>query len=307
MFPLQAQTITHEEIVARKDSTIAAIQSFAQDVINDPTAALHGLLERSVEFGLKLLAAILLYIVGIWLIRRIKKRAVKLLTKKGTDQAIISFANSFIGIALTVLLIVVTVGTLGINTSSIAALLAAGGMAIGIALSGTVQNMAGGLMITVFKPFKHGDLIKAQGTLGTVSEITIVATTLKTSDSRSVIIPNGILFNGTIDNYTRIGLRRIDWTLSLEYGTNADDAIRIISEMVKSDVRVLNAATAGAADVFVALDSLGDNAINFIVKAWVKEPDYWPVFYEMNKRFYTELQQQGFSFPFPQLDVHLTK
>lgn len=175
-----------------------------------------------------------------------------------------------------------------------------------MALSGTVQNFAGGLMILVFKPFKHGDLINAQGTLGTVSEISIVNTTLKTGDSRSVIIPNGILFNGTIENYTRAGLRRIDWTISLSYGTSADDAISSISAIVKSETRILDSSTKGADNMLVALSNLGESSIDFIVKAWVKEPDYWPVFYEMNKRFYTELQQQRFSFPFPQMDVHLS-
>ena len=306
MLLLQIQNpIKEEELVNRADSARAAFQQFAEMLAADPGTALQNLGRHAVQFGLKLLAAILIYIVGAWLIRRIKRWLGRVFERKHTDKAMASFISSFVSIALTVLLIIVTIGTLGVNTTSIAALLAAGGMAIGMALSGTLQNFAGGLMIMAFKPFKAGDYIEALGYAGFVNEVTIVGTHLTTFDNRKVVLPNGALSNGNVVNYSSFPLRRIDLPVSMAYGTDAAACKEKILEIVREDERILDAATPGAADPFVALQKLGDSSVTFIVRVWVKGEDFWPVSFDLSERIYTGLPQAGFQFPFPQLDVHV--
>ena len=221
------------------------------------TELMSELLDKAVSFGLKLLAALAIYFVGAWAIRKIKGIVTRIFERKNTDAAIASFVQSIISIALTILLIIITIGAVGIDTTSLAALLAGGGMAIGMALNGTVQNFAGGIMIIAFKPFKAGDYIQAQGFEGTVSEVSIVSTKLTTVDNRSIIIPNGILSNGTINNYSQNQLRRLDWTVNAEYGTSAEDAKKVLMELLENDDRILNTAKGAPADPFVALSLLG--------------------------------------------------
>ena len=199
----------------------AELAAVAEKIATTPTNELIGdFLEKAISFGVKVLAAILIYLIGAWLIKKIKGMLKRIFDKKGTDAAIASFTMSIVSIALTIVLIIVTIGTLGIDTTSFAALLAGGGMAIGMALNGTVQNFAGGIMILIFKPFKSGDYIEAQGFAGTVSEVTITSTKLTTVDNRIIIIPNGALSNGTINNYSDQKFRRVDLTVDVEYGTS---------------------------------------------------------------------------------------
>ena len=194
--------------------------SFAETLATDPEAALHQLVHDGIEFGLKVLAALAIYIVGAWIIRRVKKAQKKRFERRHTDPTLASFTQSFTSVVLTVLILVLAISALGINTTSLAALLAAGGMAIGMALSGTLQNFAGGIMLLAFKPFRVGDFIEAQGYSGTVTELTIVSTHITLPDNRRVIMPNGVLSNGSINNYTRNPLRRIEWNIGFAYGAD---------------------------------------------------------------------------------------
>ena len=306
MFPLQIQNpISEEELVSKADSTRAAFQQFTEMLAADPGTALQQLGQKLVQFGLKILAALLIYIIGAWIIRRIKRGMQRIFEKRQTEKAMSTFISSFVSIVLTIVLIVIIVSTLGVNTTSIAALLAAGGMAIGMALSGTLQNFAGGLMIMAFKPFKAGDYIEAQGYAGTVTDVTIVGTHLLTFDNRKVILPNGALSNGNIVNYSSFPLRRIDITVSLAYGTDAAACIAKLTEIVREDPRFLDESTPGAKDPIIAVQKLDSSSVNFLIRAWVKTPDYWPAWFDLNERVYTELPQAGFRFPFPQLDVHV--
>lgn len=287
------------------DSLKNATTTIVEEIQKDPSAFVQSLGEQALHFGLKVLAALVIYIIGAWLIRRVKNAVRKIFSKRDTEPTLASFAMSFVSILLYVLLALVTIGTLGINTTSLAALLAAGGMAIGMALSGTVQNFAGGIMILVFKPFKAGDYITAQGYSGTVQEVSIVSTKILTVDNRVVVLPNGTLSNGNIDNYSAKPLRRVDWTVSVEYGSDADACISAIKDILSSDERILDAGTPGAADPFVAVSSLNSNDISFTVRVWVKGDDYWGVFFDGNKALYTELPKHGFSFAYPHMDVKI--
>ncbi len=269
------------------------------------TDLLSELLDKAVSFGLKLLAALAIYLIGAWAIRKIKGMIARIFERKSTDAAIASFVQSIVGIALTILLIIVTIGAVGIDTTSIAALLAGGGMAIGMALNGTVQNFAGGIMLIAFKPFKAGDYIQAQGFEGTVSEVNIVSTKLTTTDNRCIVIPNGALSNGTINNFSHNKLRRVDWTVNVEYGSSVEETKKVLLNIMNADKRILNTENIGPADPFVALSSLSDSSIVFVMRAWVKAEDYWEVNFDINEKIYNELPAHGIQFPFSQLDVHV--
>lgn len=269
------------------------------------TELVSELIDKAVAFGLKLLAAIAIYLIGAWAIRKVKGVVERIFERKQTDAAIASFVQSIISIALTVVLIIITIGAVGIDTTSIAALLAGGGMAIGMALNGTVQNFAGGIMIIAFKPFKAGDYIQAQGFEGTVTEVNIVSTKLTTVDNRSIIIPNGALSNGTVNNFSHNNLRRIDWTVNLEYGTSMEDAKKVLLSIMENDSRILNVVKGAPADPFVALNILSDSCIKLTVRGWVKSADYWDVNFDINEKIYSELPKNGINFPFPQMDVHV--
>ena len=197
------------------------------------------------------------------------------------------------------------VGTLGINTTSIAALLAAGGMAIGMAMSGTVQNFAGGLILLAFKPFKVGEFIEAQGFFGRVSEITIVHTKLVTTDNREVTIPNGAISNGTIDNYSCRDPHRLSVRFNVPYGTDFEQVRSLLLEMVKEQPKILDKGTPGAKNPKVYVDELKDSAVTIKLRVWVLAQDYKKVEHWLNEQIYKEMPKNGISFPFPQLDVHM--
>ena len=323
---LQVAAPSPEQIQQKRDSIREGARMMVEYAKENPQDFWQQVGNQLLHFGLKVLAALVLYVVGIWLIGLLKKGMKRMFERKQTEPTLASFISSFVSITLTVLLVVVSVGTLGINTTSLAALLAAGGMAIGMALSGTVQNFAGGLMLLAFKPFKAGDFIEAQGQQGKVIETNITATKILTTDNRVVILPNGALSNGTINNFSGRPLRRVEWLVSVSYGVDAKACKEAILTIVNSDPRILQADTDMDAlyeelhitafqlstvnyrmdaipAPFVALKSLNENDITFVVRAWVRGTDYWDVFFDLQERFYTELPPQGFTFAYPHVDV----
>ena len=325
MILLQAAP-TPEQIEAKRDSIRAGAKMMIETAKSDPETFWQEVGKATLQFGVKVLAALLIFVIGILLIRWIQGVLKRAFERRSTEPTIASFVSSFVSISLTVLLIVISVSTLGVNTTSLAALLAAGGMAIGMALSGTVQNFAGGLMILAFKPFKAGDFIEAQGQSGKVIEVNITATKILTVDNRVVILPNGALSNGTINNFNGRPLRRVEWTVSVSYGVDATACKAAILAIVNSDKRVLppetdmdelykelNISAYQLSTVsyrmnaipapFVALKSLNANDITFVARAWVRADDYWDVFFDLQERFYTELPPQGFTFAYPHMDV----
>lgn len=287
------------------DSAKVAIKDIADKLANNPSEVVSGLIDSGLQFGLKVLAALAIYFVGIWLIRRIRNIINRIFLRRGTDKAIVSFVNSFVSISMTILLIVISISTLGVNTTSLAALLAAGGMAIGMALSGTVQNFAGGIMILVFKPFKVGDLIKAQGYEGYVQEVSIVSTKIRAFDNSIIIMPNGALSNGNIDNFSHNDVHRVSWGLNLEYGTDFAFAKEKILDILRKDSRIINMPDSEIPVPTVNLTSMKDSTIEISVRAWVKVEEYWFVLHELNERFYTILPQHGLKFGYPKLDVNI--
>ena len=242
MFPfLQTLIQPPTEATAQQADSIAStsgqemsLSSAIETIVNTPASELMGsLIDTVINFGLKLIAAFLIYFVGRWVIKKVKQLLKKLFDKRQADAGIASFVTSLASIALTIVLIISIIGTLGIDTTSIAALLTGGGLAIGLALNGTVQNFAGGIMILAFKPFKAGDFIEAQGHSGTVSEINITTTKLTTTDNRVIIIPNGILSNDVINNFSGRQMRRLDITIGVEYGSSSEQTKEILHQLIR--------------------------------------------------------------------------
>jgi len=272
----------------------------------EPSVLIQNLAEQAIQFGLKVLAALAIYVIGGFVIKWIKAIINRGFARKHADATLSSFVNSLVSIVFWIILIIIMIGTLGINTTSLAALLAAGGMAIGMALSGTVQNFAGGLMLLVFKPFKAGDVIEAQGFMGVVTSINITSTKITTFDNRVVYIPNGALSSGNINNLSDQPLRRVDINVSVSYGTDIAKAKEVILNVIKKNKKVLDTKTNGVpADPFVALSSMKDSSIDIVTRSWVNSADYWDVYFWLTENIYTELPKNGISFPFPQMDVHI--
>lgn len=266
----------------------------------EPSELVAALGESLVKFSLKVVVALLIYALGMFLIKRIKKATNRIFDKRNVEISLRKFLTSIINILLIILLIVTIIGILGINTTSFAALLASGGVAIGLAVSGTMQNFAGGIMILAFKPFKIGDYIEAQGYAGVVSDISITTTVLKTTDNKAIILPNGSLSNGTINNYSACSKRRVDWKISISYGDDFEKAQKLLLELLNSDKRVLS----DPAPVQVVLGEMADSAVVIYARAWVNSEDYWDVYFDYNKKFYEIMPENGFTFPFPQIQIH---
>ncbi|MBE6306354.1 MAG: mechanosensitive ion channel [Bacteroidales bacterium] len=260
------------------------------------------LLSSAIDLGLKILIALIVYWIGKFLIDLLYKFVKTTLERRKVDASINSFLLSLVRVVLMFVLIITIIGVLGINTSSFVALFASAGVAIGMALSGTLQNFAGGVMILLFKPYKIGDWIEAAGVSGGVKEIQIFNTILTTADNKIIIVPNGKLSNDMIINYSKAGTRRVDWSFGIAYGDDYDKAKAVLTQFINDDKRILKDPAPA-----IVLNELADSSIQIVVRAWVNGGDYWDVLYTMNERVYKEFGKHGLSFPFPQMDVHITK
>ncbi|HHN48545.1 MAG TPA: mechanosensitive ion channel [Bacteroidales bacterium] len=263
-------------------------------------AVINFLTEFAIQYGLKLLGALVVLIIGWKIIGMLNRFMNRSMDKREMEPSLKSFLSSLVVILLRVMLIITVLTMLGVAMTSFIAILGAAGLAVGLALSGTLQNFAGGVMILLFKPFKVGDFIDAQGYMGTVSEIQIFNTILKTPDNKTVIIPNGGLATSSMVNFSTEPQRRVDWTFGIAYGDDAEKAKSVILDLIKADKRVL-----ADPEPFVAISELADSSVNFTARAWVNAADYWGLFFDMNQKVYQTFPQKGLSIPFPQMDVHV--
>ncbi len=271
-----------------------------------PEQIMSDLLHQVINFGLKVLAALAIYFIGIWVAKRIKVILAEAMVKRDTEKSVQTFVLSMVSAVLTILVIIFSISALGINTTAFAAILAAMGMAIGMAMSGAISNLAGGVLILLFKPFKIGDNIVANGYEGIVKYISIFNTMIQTHDNVSIYIPNGILSNGSIVNYFRNETRRINIDVGVEYGTDFDHMKEVCMGIINADSRVLRAKDEAAAqDPTVNIKTLGDSAVVFNIRCWVKAEDYWSVYHYLQNTIYAELPKNGIGFPFPQMDIHI--
>lgn len=257
------------------------------------------LIEWSLDAGKHIILGIVVYIVGHYLIKLINYLLLRFLERRKVEISVKTFVTSVVGITLQVLLIVMVVGALGVNTTSLAALLASFGVAVGMALSGNLQNFAGGLVILFLKPYKVGDWIEAQNIAGTVQAIQIFHTILLTADGKQVYIPNGSMSSGSIINYTQKPVRRAEWTIGIEYGEDVEKARAVALEIIHADGRLEETP---APEVW--LKDLGQSSVELIVRCWVKNADYWPVMFEVREKIYKAFNEHGINFPFMQVTVH---
>lgn len=252
------------------------------------------------DYGPKLIGAIIVLIIGLWVIKLITRGTDRLLVKSNVDDSLRPFMKSLVGTLLKAMLVISIMGMVGIEMTSFIAILGAAGLAVGMALSGTLQNFAGGVMILIFKPFKVGDYIDAQGYAGVVKEIQIFVTILTTPDNKTIIIPNGGLSNGSVVNYSTQDTRRVDWTVGVSYGSDIEHVRKAINGLIKADERIMKDPAP-----LVRVSELADSSVNFTVRGWVNPADYWDVFFDMNENIYTTFSKEGIGIPFPQIDVHV--
>lgn len=268
----------------------------------EPEEIFNQATELALAYGPKLVGAIVVWIIGGWIVKAIVNVVGKGMDKSGTDASLKPFLLGLVRGLLKVMLVITVLGMLGIEMTSFIAILGAAGLAVGLALSGTLQNFAGGVMILIFKPFKAGDVIDAQGFVGSVSEIQIFNTILKTPDNKTIIIPNGGLSTSSMTNFSTEERRRVDWTIGVGYGDDLDKAKQVIKQLCDNDSRILKDP-----EVFIAVSELADSSVNFAVRAWVEAGDYWGVYFDMNENVYKTFDREGLNIPYPQMDVHVHK
>jgi small conductance mechanosensitive channel len=255
------------------------------------------------EYGPKLIGAIITLIIGMWIISIIRGMLRKRFEKKEVDPSLRGFLNSMIGIGLKVMLWIAVIGMMGVEMTSFIAILGAIGLAVGMALSGTLQNFAGGVMILLFKPFKVGNYISAQGHSGTVNEIQIFNTILKTPDNKTIIIPNGGLSTNSMINFSTEPKRRVDFTFGIAYGDDVDKAKEVLMKLIKADERIIN----DPAEPFIAVSELADSSVNLVVRVWAEASNYWGIYFDLHEKVYKTFEKEGLNIPFPQMDVHVQK
>jgi small conductance mechanosensitive channel len=301
---LLAQSLSEQDILAA-DSIAAEKVTQTIEMLKGMSVedAFSFILKRAVDFAWDIFIAILIFLVGRWIIRYIDKILNKVFVRKEVEVSLAGFIRSFVKGALYIVLIITLIKKVGVDTSSFVALLASAGVAIGMALSGTFQNFAGGILILLLRPFKVGDYILTQGFEGTVKEIRLFNTLMSTTDNKQITIPNSNIINNVINNSSAETRRRIDLNVTISYGDDYDVARAALLDIVNADSRIEQDPN----PPYIALSSLGDSAVNVLVRVWVPSSEYWSVYHGLNEKIYKQLPEKGIHFPFPQLDVRITQ
>ena len=301
MIPLFIQSESSDKLMLPDSVQKAQLVETVTKIVNtDYRELMMSLLDQAMWVALKIALALLIWAVGRWIIRRLLSVLDKLFTRRNIESSLRSFLRNMANVVMTLMLILSVVQTLGVNITSILALFASATLAIGMALSGTMQNFAGGVMILLLKPYRVGDFISAQGQSGTVKEIMLFSTCIETPDKQTIYIPNSSISTAIINNHSVSDVRRADVIVSIAYGDDVDVARAAIMELIKADERIL---TEPAPSVIVK--ELAESSVNLSVRMWVKNSNYWGVIGDMNERIYKTLPEKGIHFPFPQLDVHV--
>lgn len=363
-----AQDLLDPTVVAAATDSIPSVKEGLMQLRSIPVDQLiNTMVDKTFHFAISLAVAIFVFYLGKFIIRKLYNFVAGIMIKRSIDRSLSTFILSLVRIVLYFILIVTAIGIIGIDTSSFIAIFASAGLAVGMALSGTLQNFAGGVLILLLKPYRIGDYIEAQGFSGTVTEIQIFHTIICTADNKSIIIPNGGLSTGSINNWSREDYRRVEWNIGISYGDNIETARRLVLDMFAADSRIVKHTldedrkkrkaesqndTPAVVDTddydshswlwrlfhkrhksiknklealrqeeelrinalspavdrqpTVKLSALADSSVNLTIRAWVHSSDYWAVFYYFNEKFYTEFPRHGLSFPFPQMDIHVT-
>ena len=296
---IMAQAAAAADSLANKVSIDAAMSSISALTVEE---IVKYLTSAGLTIGATIIKVAFIWIIGRWLSKRLVTLVKKLMVKKNTDASIQTFLVSLIDIVALIVLLIIIISVVGIDTSSFIALFASAGVAIGMALSGTLQNFAGGVMVLLFRPYKVGDYIEAQGQTGTVKEIQIFNTLLQTPDNRIIIVPNGPLSTGIINNYSRETTRRVDFSFSISYGDDFELAKKVLMEIIEKDARILKTPKP-----FIELGKMNASSIDITVRVWCNAADYWGIFFDMNKSVYSTFPAKGLNFPYNTITVNMPK
>jgi small conductance mechanosensitive channel len=255
-----------------------------------------------VDSGVTIVASIITLVLGLWIIKRIVNGANAYMEKREFDATLRPFLRDIINFGLKAMLIISVIGMLGVQMTSFIAVLGAAGLAVGLALQGSLSNFAGGVIVLIMKPYKVGEFIEIGGIMGTVKEIQIFYTVLLSPDNKTITLPNGNMANSNIINYSRQGTRRLDMRFGVSYGTDAEKVKQVLAEIAESDDRVLKDK-----EPLIRMVEMGDSSVDYNFRVWVNGADYWPMYYDFNERVYARFNKEGIGIPFPQMDVHLHK
>lgn len=256
----------------------------------------------AIDYGIKIIFALLIFIIGKWIAKRITEILKKSMIKSGIDETISSFAGNLINGMLMVVIIIAALSQIGIQTASFVAIVGAAGLAVGLALQGSLANFASGVLIILFRPIKQGDFIEAGGATGTVNTITIFSTILKTGDNKTIIVPNSGIMGGSITNYSTEQTRRIDLVVGISYDADIRKAKEILRDIIDQDSRILKHLA-----VTIAVSELADSSVNFVVRPWVSSENYWPTRFDLTEQIKLRFDEVGINIPYPHMDVHLHK
>lgn len=270
--------------------------------LNQVNAWLVNNSELLFQYGVNIISAILILFIGNIVVKMIAGSVSKVLKKKEMDKAVIDFIHALVRYTLFIVVLIAALGRVGVQTASVVAIIGAAGLAVGLALQGSLSNFAAGVLIVAFRPFKSGDYVEMAGTAGSVDSIQVFQTILKTPDNKMVVLPNSAVIGGAIINYSRHDTRRIDLLIRVSYKADLNKTKQVLREVVERDTRVLKEP-----GVTVEVHQLADSSINFVVRPWVKSTDYWPVYWELLHKIKEGLDENGIEIPFPQMDVHLNK
>ncbi|MCL9780911.1 mechanosensitive ion channel [Vibrio sp. S4M6] len=269
------------------------------------TQAQSWFLEHSdllVQYGVNIISAILILFIGNLVVKAISNSVSKVLHKKQLDKAVVEFISAIVRYLLFVIVLIAALSRLGVQTASVVAVIGAAGLAIGLALQGSLSNFAAGVLIVAFRPFKSGDYVEVAGVAGSVETIHIFQTILKTPDNKMVVVPNSSVIGGAITNYSKHETRRIDFTIGVSYSADLQLTKKVIRETLEQDLRILKDP-----DITIGIVALADSSVNFVVRPWCKTSDYWPVYFDSIQAIKEALDKNGIEIPFPQMDVHMQK
>ena len=300
----QADTTVSDTVKEVGEKMVSINPKSPQEIVSQSISwfdsAMNWLTTNGLSFCVSLMGALAFLFIGFWVSKLIVKALRKMMVRKNSDPGLISFVSSLANIALKIMIIISVMGMVGIQMTSFIAVLGAAGIAIGMALQGTLSNFASGVMILIFKPYKVNDYIEAQGVAGVVKEIQIFNTIITTVDNKTIIVPNSALATNLLTNYSKQDKRRVDWTVGVTYGTDFKVARDSIMRILEADSRILKDPAP-----FISIIELADSSVNIVVRVWVNTPDYWDVFFDFNNKVYATFNEEGIEFPFPQMDVHL--
>ncbi len=253
-------------------------------------------------YGVKIIVALLIFVIGKWVAKKLSGVAAKVMESREVDEALVNFISSLVYYALFIFVIIAALGQIGIQTASFVAIVGAAGLAIGLAMQGSLSNFAAGVLIIIFKPFKIGDFVEMAGTSGVIENIMIFTTEMKTGDNKKVIVPNSSVLGGVITNYSANATRRVDLVVGIGYDDDIDKARSALEDLINADERILKDPAP-----LVAVSELADSSVNFVVRSWVNSADYWGVYFGLTEAVKKRFDQDGISIPYPQQDIHLQK